>query len=87
MNLLVALLQEHNPTATEPSTEILEIIFHALETLRIPRSAKLVKQARAQGERRVVHGVEACKKRKDAYREMWKDDDTIIKNMGKMFED
>ena len=87
VDLLVALLQKHNPTATAPSTETLEAVFSELEKVRIPRSAKLVKQARAQGESRVVHGVEGCKKRNDAYREMWKDDETIIKNLGHMYED
>lgn len=62
-------------------------MFSELEKVRIPRSAKLVKQARAQGESRVVHGVEACMKRNATYREMWKDDETIVKNMSKILED
>lgn len=51
----------------------LETIFSEFETVRIPRSSLLVQGARAQGESRVVQGVEACKARNDAIRELWKD--------------
>ena len=86
-HLLIELLQHYNPTAAAPSTEVLASVFTELEKIRIPRSAQLVKQARLQGESRVVQGAEACLKRNEAYRELWKDDETIIKNMGHMYAD
>ncbi|KAH9858404.1 FAD/NAD-P-binding domain-containing protein [Lenzites betulinus] len=65
---LVRLLVKHNPNAAQPSTELLGQIFREYESLRIERTASLVKQARHQGEVRVVNGVEECKKRNDFLR-------------------
>ncbi|KAH9917931.1 FAD/NAD(P)-binding domain-containing protein [Epithele typhae] len=61
---LVRLLQKHHPDPTAPpSTATLDDVFSALEALRIPRTSALVARARAQGESRVVSGVEACRAR------------------------
>ncbi|KAI0823310.1 FAD/NAD-P-binding domain-containing protein [Trametes gibbosa] len=65
---LVRLLSRHNPDAAGPSTELLGKIFREYEGLRIERTASLVKQARSQGDVRVVNGIEACKKRNDVLR-------------------
>ncbi|KAL1942512.1 hypothetical protein VTO73DRAFT_6114 [Trametes versicolor] len=65
---LVRLLLKHNPDAAVPSTELLGKVFSEYETLRIERTTALVKQARHQGEVRVVNGVEECKKRNDHLR-------------------
>ncbi|KAI0790637.1 hypothetical protein C8Q75DRAFT_95567 [Abortiporus biennis] len=81
-NLLTQLLEQKNPEAAEPSTEILEKIFTEYEKARIPRSAEMVKGARQQGEQRVMEGVDACKQRNDRIRSIYKDDESI----GKMYE-
>lgn len=65
---LVRLLLKYNPDAAGPSTELLGKVFREYETLRIERTTALVKQARHQGEVRVVNGVEECKKRNDRLR-------------------
>ena len=62
---------QHNPRAGPPSTETLKAVFLELEAYRITRTAMLVKKARAQGEIRVVEGVEACKRRNDVVRGMY----------------
>lgn len=87
MNTLIELLEKHNPSAAPPSTSVLETIFSEFENVRLPRSARLVKQARMQGESRVVEGVEGCLKRNAIYREIWKNDESVIKHMGSMYED
>ncbi|EKM53958.1 uncharacterized protein PHACADRAFT_257472 [Phanerochaete carnosa HHB-10118-sp] len=69
VDLLIGLLEKYNPCAQSPSTPTLETVFTELETVRIPRTSKMVRLARAQGEIRVTQGVEACKARNDAYRE------------------
>ena len=61
----------HNPSAGPPSTATLKAVFLELEAYRITRTAMLVKKARAQGEIRVVEGVEACKRRNDVVRGMY----------------
>ncbi|KAA1472787.1 FAD/NAD-P-binding domain-containing protein [Dentipellis sp. KUC8613] len=66
--LLASLLQEYNSDASPPSTKTLEHIFTKFEIVRIPRCAALVAGARQQGERRVVHGVQACLKRNQEVR-------------------
>lgn len=65
---LVRLLVKHNPDAAGPSTELLGKVFREYETLRIGRTTALVRQARQQGEVRVVNGVEESKKRNDRLR-------------------
>ncbi|KAJ3559367.1 hypothetical protein NM688_g399 [Phlebia brevispora] len=87
VGLLVELLDKHNPSSAPPSAAVLEAIFSELEKVRIPRTAALVKQARTQGESRVVDGVEACIKRNAAYREIWKDHDSVAKHMSHIYED
>lgn len=72
IDLLVGLLEKYNPSAAAPSTAALHAVFSELEEVRIPRTAKLVQLARAQGEIRVTQGVDACKARNDAYREKFR---------------
>lgn len=79
IDLLVTLLDKHNPTASSPSTELLEALFSELEVDRIPPSAAMVKRAREQGEIRVVEGLEACLKRNQTVRETWKDRGSLMK--------
>ncbi len=71
VDLLIELLDKYNPSAASPSTSTLQTIFKEFETVRIPRSSAMVKSARAQGECRVVQGVEACIERNKAVREQW----------------
>ncbi|KAI0768794.1 FAD/NAD-P-binding domain-containing protein [Trametes elegans] len=67
----VRLLVEHNPAAAAPSTALLSTVFAELERLRIPRTAALVRKARAMGESRVLQGAKACRARDGAVRAMW----------------
>ena len=69
VGLLATLLDKYNPGAVHLSTSTLETVFTSFELERIPRTAESVKRARAQGELRVVSGVEACIKRNNYYRE------------------
>ncbi|EKM53956.1 uncharacterized protein PHACADRAFT_209786 [Phanerochaete carnosa HHB-10118-sp] len=73
VGLLIDLLEQHNPSAKLPSTETLKTVFAELERVRLPRTADLVKRARAVGERRVVSGVEECIKRNNYCRDTCKD--------------
>lgn len=70
---LIDLLEKHNPSAEPPSLATLSAAFTELVGIRLPRTAALVKQARAQGELRVTSGVEACIRRNNVYREMCAD--------------
>ncbi|KAF8858840.1 monooxygenase FAD-binding protein [Acephala macrosclerotiorum] len=60
-------------TAILLDAENLKIVFLEFAEKRQPRTAAMVKGARAQGERRVVDGEEACKARDEALRSGWKD--------------
>jgi len=75
---LVRLLVKHNLKASPPSTELLSTIFREYEGIRIPRSAKLVTNARKNGEVRVVDGVDACLARNHVVRKAWKDDEKAL---------
>ena len=66
---LMELLEKHNPSAQVPSTETLETVFKELEAERVPKSSAMVRGARAQGERKVMRGVEECIKRNHFFRE------------------
>lgn len=82
---LVRLLVKHNPSASAPTTDVLQIIFDEYEAIRIPRTSILVKEARKQGENRVVHGIAACKRRNDTTRALWKNIDAVTANYDKMY--
>lgn len=75
--LLVSLLAQHNPSAAPPPAAVLEQVFAEFEQARIPKSAEMVKRARAQGETRVVHGTEACIARNKWYRELCSNEDML----------
>ena len=79
---LTELLEKHNPSAEPPSTDTLSQVFEELEQERIPYTAEMVKRARAQGETRVVSGVEACIARNDWYRATMKDEALLKARFG-----
>lgn len=85
VDLLLELLEKHNPSAQPPSASTLETIFTELEAIRVPRSSALVKAARAQGNSRVVQGVDGCKARNDVIRESFKDPDALLEAMKNMY--
>ncbi|KAJ7876599.1 hypothetical protein B0H13DRAFT_2548692, partial [Mycena leptocephala] len=59
---LVRLLIEHHPAPdTEPSSVALSTIFTQFEAKRMERTATLVKDARKEGELRVVEGIEQAR--------------------------
>jgi salicylate hydroxylase len=82
IGLLIDLLEKHNPSASVPSSEMLEKVFIELEEVRIPRTAELVKRARAQGETRVVSGTEAYLSRNKWYRELLSDETLLKQRFG-----
>lgn len=68
------LLRKYNPSADQPSTELLLRVFTDYQDLRLRRTSELVRGARRQGEIRVVEGVDACKARDEAIRAGFNDD-------------
>ena len=73
VDLLVELLEKYNPAAESPQTRVLKTVFSELEKVRLQLTADLVKKARAQGDTRVVSGVEECIKRNNWYRDICND--------------
>lgn len=60
------------------TSETLNVVFSAFAKLRQPRTANLVKAARAQGENRVVDGgPEACYARDQRLRAAWADQEAV----------
>ncbi|KAI0062853.1 FAD/NAD(P)-binding domain-containing protein [Artomyces pyxidatus] len=84
--LLTTLLDQRNADRSTLDTATLAEIFTEYERERIPRSAKLVKGARAQGEGRVVQGVEGCKIRNAIVRGILKDDESMGKAYAHLYE-
>ena len=82
VDLLIGLLDKHNPSAGAPSTHTLHTVFTELEAVRIPRSAELVALARAQGEIRVLQGVDACMRRNERYREKFRNKQLLRARLG-----
>lgn len=74
---LVRVLLKFNPDGSSPSTEALGKAFDEYEQIRLPRTARLVKEARKIGESRVLQGVEPCKIRNAFLRELWSDKDKV----------
>lgn len=68
------LLKKHNPSAGQPSTELLSRVFAEYQDLRLLRTSELVRGARRQGELRVVEGIDACRARDEAIRAGFDDD-------------
>ncbi|KUJ09375.1 FAD/NAD(P)-binding domain-containing protein [Mollisia scopiformis] len=58
----------------EMERKTLKEMFLEFSGLRQPRTAALVRGARAQGERRVVSGTEECRRRDEALRRGWMDE-------------
>lgn len=65
---MMRLLKKYNPSTGQPSTELLSQVFSDYQDLRISRTSELVRQARQQGEARVVEGIDACRVRDEKIR-------------------
>lgn len=73
IDLLIEMLEKHNPSTESPSTATLEAVFTEMEAVRIPRTAQMVKGARAHGDTRTLAGVDACLERNNFFRRLCKD--------------
>ncbi|KAH7926526.1 FAD/NAD(P)-binding domain-containing protein [Leucogyrophana mollusca] len=71
---LTRLLVKYNPDGSHPSTDVLGQVFAEYESLRLPRTSELVKEARLRGEMRVVQGLDACKARNEILRDAYTSD-------------
>ncbi|KAF9237503.1 hypothetical protein BU15DRAFT_48616 [Melanogaster broomeanus] len=71
---LVRLLNKHNPSAFQPSTEVLAQVFQEYQDLRLAQTTELVKAARKRGEVRVVSGVDACRRRNELVKGIFSDE-------------
>lgn len=69
---MTAFLDEFNLNREALPTSELIKVFEAYEGVRIEHTSMMVKKAREQGELRVVSGVERCKERNEAYRQIMK---------------
>jgi salicylate hydroxylase len=77
---LVRLLIEHHPAPdTEPSSAALSTIFTEFEAKRMERTATLVKDARKEGELRVVEGIEQARARNDIICAQWAEGGTVMR--------
>ena len=63
------------------STESLTTAFRMYAQKRQPRTAALVKAARAQGQMRVMRGKEACQQRNAKVKQMWADEAAVRERM------
>jgi salicylate hydroxylase len=81
VGLLIDLLEKYNSSGA-PFSETLEKVFTELEQVRIPRTAELVKRARAYGDARVVSGTEACLARNKWYLELISDKALLKESFG-----
>lgn len=82
VDLLIQLLQKHNPAADSPSTYVLEVVCTELERVRVPRTSEMIELARKQGETRVAEGVDACISRNNYYRQMCQDESRFRERFG-----
>ncbi|KAG1751627.1 uncharacterized protein EDB91DRAFT_1106403 [Suillus paluster] len=71
---IMRLLKKYNPSAGQPSTELLSQVFTDYQDLRLLRTSELVRGARKQGEARVVEGIDACRARDEVIRAGSNDD-------------
>lgn len=71
-----ALLAHHPSASSAPSTSELTAAFADYENIRLPRSAELVRRARARGEQRVAGGTgpKDVEKREEAWKEAWNEE-------------
>jgi salicylate hydroxylase len=77
---LVRLLIEHHPAPdTEPSSVVLSTIFTEFEAKRMERTATLVKDARKEGELRVVEGIEQARARNDIICAQWAEGGAVMR--------
>ncbi|KZT70894.1 FAD/NAD(P)-binding domain-containing protein [Daedalea quercina L-15889] len=82
---LVRLLVQHNTDAAPPPSDVLAKIFEEYCALRVPRTSRLVKEARAMGESNVVQGIEACKARNAALRAVWSNKQAVMAQVADMY--
>ncbi|KAJ3798388.1 hypothetical protein GGU11DRAFT_781151 [Lentinula aff. detonsa] len=81
---LVRVLMKYNPSAGDPSTEVLKDAFEEYEGIRLPRTSALVKQARQVGDKmRVISGVDACLARDESVRATWANPEIGLRNLAR----
>lgn len=81
------LLPEFNKDQTPPSDKLFDI-FETFARLRQPRTATLVKGARAKGESRVIDGgLEACLVRDETLRKGWEDERVVETKYDALFRE
>ncbi|KAJ3809644.1 FAD/NAD(P)-binding domain-containing protein [Lentinula aff. lateritia] len=79
---LVRVLLKYNPSVREPSTGALKNAFEEFESIRLPRTSSLVKQARQTGEKtRVIKGTAACLSRNEAIRTIWANPEASVQSL------
>ena len=88
-HLVRALVQHHPSPTLPPTTAQLASAFEEYERVRLPRSAELVRKARARGEERTMHvsleDADAVEKREMAWKEtmreenIWKEMDAYAR--------
>lgn len=69
------------------STGSLDEAFLKYAEKRQPRTAMMVKGARAQGQMRVTFGKEACQKRNEMVKQMWADKEGIKARFSQLFKE
>lgn len=77
---LIRLLIKYNPDATSPSTELLTKVFSEYESIRLPRTSQLVKEARKAGDQRVVEGLDQSIARNEVIRQVWHDEEKVLRS-------
>ncbi|KAG0648843.1 Aurachin C monooxygenase isomerase [Hyphodiscus hymeniophilus] len=80
------LLPEFDKDEALSSEKLIEA-FAAFAKLRQPRTAALVKGARAQGDSRVVKGINASMERDDRLRKSWQDNEAITAKYDVLFRE
>jgi salicylate hydroxylase len=60
IDLLINLVEKHNPSAQPPTLSALGIIFEELEKVRIPQTSEMVGKSRLAAQKAIVHGVNQC---------------------------
>lgn len=83
---LIRVLLKFNPDGSPPSTEVLEKAFKEYESIRIPRTTDLVREARKTGESRALQGVDSCKARNAVLRDLWSDKEKLVASYSHVWE-
>lgn len=69
------------------STVGLSEVFLKYAERRQPRTAMMVKGARAQGQMRVTFGKEACQKRNEIVKKVWSDEEAVKARFHQLFKE